>query len=304
MIKANRNITGTIFNIQKFSIHDGPGIRTVVFFKGCPLHCQWCSNPESQLMKRQILWNSKNCVHCRSCQSTCPHNAISLNLSQIQIDNTLCQGCIQCVQTCPNKALSYEGEQKTVQEVLDIVLQDQAFYEESDGGITLSGGEFLLQPNFAKNLLISAKEEGLHTCCETTGFANSKIFLDCIEHLDMLLFDVKHWDEKKHIQATGVSNKPILENLKIAIQHNKNVLVRIPVIPGFNNSLTDAAMFCELFHQMGINTCQLLPFHQFGESKYPLLNKNYIYSNQPSLHQEDLKDYVRIFHEHQIDAFF
>lgn len=304
MRKANYMQTGVIFNIQKFSINDGPGIRTVVFFKGCPLHCKWCANPESQLAKIQILWDKKKCLHCHHCLEICLQKAISLKNDNIFIDTNKCTLCKQCINTCPQKALTSEGEIKTVQQVLDIVLQDEVFYEESDGGITLSGGEFLMQTQFAKELLIAAKEKNLHTCCETTGFCTPEKFQHIIQYIDYILFDLKHWDSQKHLEGTGVDNKLILTNMKYAISTGKKVLLRIPIIPEFNDSLEDAKKFCEVLHDVGSNQCQLLPFHQFGENKYHLLNKQYAYENQPALHHEDLQDYLQIFLDNDIHAFF
>lgn len=304
MRKANYMQTGVIFNIQKFSINDGLGIRTVVFFKGCPLHCKWCANPESQLAKIQILWDKKKCLHCHHCLEICLQKAISLKNDNIFIDTNKCTLCKQCINTCPQKALTSEGEIKTVQQVLDIVLQDEVFYEESDGGITLSGGEFLMQTQFAKELLIAAKEKNLHTCCETTGFCTPEKFQHIIQYIDYILFDLKHWNSQKHLEGTGVDNKLILTNMKYAISTGKKVLLRIPIIPEFNDSLEDAKKFCEVLHDVGSNQCQLLPFHQFGENKYYLLNKKYAYENQPALHHEDLQDYLQIFLDNDIHAFF
>ncbi len=304
MKKADRTKSGIIFNIQKFSVNDGPGIRTVVFFKGCPLRCRWCSNPESQLSVPQILWNEKQCTHCLHCTETCPEHAVLLQQGRIHINAGICSNCLQCVNECPGKALKSEGENKTVQEILNTVLQDQVFYEESGGGITLSGGEFLSQPSFAEELLLASKEEGLHTCCETTGYAQPEIFQRIIRHVDYILFDMKHWDEKKHIEGTGGSNKLPLSNMAYAIQTKKTVLPRIPVIPGFNDSPKDATQFSKKLLELGIKKCQLLPFHQFGENKYDLLNKEYDYRNILSLHREDLEDYLKIFHANNIEAFF
>ena len=304
MRKANYMQTGVIFNIQKFSINDGPGIRTVVFFKGCPLHCKWCANPESQLAKIQILWDKKKCLHCHHCLEICPQKAISLKNDNIFIDTNKCTLCKQCINTCPQKALTSEGEIKTVQQVLDIVLQDEVFYEESDGGITLSGGEFLMQTQFAEELLIAAKEKNLHTCCETTGFCTPEKFQHIIQYIDYILFDLKHWDSQRHLEGTGIDNKLILTNMKYDISNGKKVRHRIPVIPNFNDSLEDAKKFCNILHDVGSNQCQLLPFHQFGENKYHLLNKQYAYENQPALHREDLQEYLQIFLDNDIHAFF
>lgn len=304
MRKADDQKTGVIFNIQKFSVNDGPGIRTVVFFKGCPLHCRWCSNPESQLPKVQVFWDQKMCVGCHHCLELCPDQAVSLQNGHIHIDALSCSGCGSCVDSCPGKALELEGERRSVREIMKVVLQDQVFYEESGGGITLSGGEFLSQPEFATELLLAAKEEGLHTCCETTGFASPASFQRVTEHVDYLLFDMKHWDPVRHKEGTGVTNEMILSNMKHAIASGKEVLPRIPVIPGYNDTLADAAKFADTLHQIGAGRCQLLPFHQFGENKYHLLDQTYAYQDVPSLHREELQDYLQIFIDCGIDAFF
>jgi len=301
---ADRSVCGTVFNIQKFSVNDGPGIRTVVFLKGCPLRCLWCSNPESQLPKVQVLWDSGKCIDCGHCADICPVNAVTRQDTQVRIDHAKCVACGACIRECPAHALKAEGEKKSVQQVLDVVLQDLPFYEESGGGLTLSGGEFLMQPKFSNNLLMAAKEEGLHTCCETTGYAKPEVFSEIAEHLDCLLFDMKHWDAQRHLQATGVTNELPLLNMKHAISAGKDVLPRIPVIPGFNDSLTDAEGLSGRLHEVGADRCQLLPFHQFGENKYTLLGADYSYRDKPALHKEDLESYRRVFLDHGIRAFF
>ncbi len=303
MKRANREQTGVIFNIQKFSVNDGPGIRTVVFFKGCPLHCRWCSNPESQLTKTQILWDQKKCVSCLHCMDLCSAQAITFASGRIHIDPDTCVGCGTCAAECPVKALELQGEVKTVQQVIDVVLQDLVFYEEG-GGITLSGGEFLAQPVFAEELLLAAKEEGLHTCCETTGFAAPEVFRRVIAHVDYVLFDMKHWDAQRHIEGTGVSNELPLANMAEAVRMGKTVLPRIPVIPGFNDTEEDARQFARRLGEIGITQCQLLPFHQFGENKYHLLGEQYDYEDVPALHPEDLQSYAAVFQADHINAFF
>lgn len=249
MKKADRTKKGMIFNIQKFSVNDGPGIRTVVFFKGCPLHCAWCANPESQYSEMQVLWNMEKCVRCHHCVEICPKKAITFFSNEIKINPYICNGCQKCIEECPARALQAEGEEKTVQGVLDVVLQDKVFYEESGGGITLSGGEMLYQPDFALQLLLAAKEEGLHTCCETTGFLKTELFAKIIEQVDYILFDMKHWNSKKHKEGTGIYNELILSNMTYAVKVGKKVLPRIPVIPGFNDSLEDAIQFCRNFKE-------------------------------------------------------
>lgn len=295
---------GIVFNIQKFSIHDGPGIRTTVFLKGCPLRCKWCSNPESQLENVQILYDAEKCVHCLSCVKSCPNHAIEHKDNRIFINTEKCAGCLTCTSICPKHALTNEGEYKEVQDVVDVCLQDIPFYEESGGGITISGGEGMSQPKFLKELISKLKEHNLHVAIETTGYIKSEIFQELASMLDLLLFDVKHYDSQKHFSGTGVHNELIIENLKWAIKNNIEVLPRIPVIPGFNASLSDAKGISDLLIEAGAKRVQLLPFHQFGEKKYELLNRKYSLKNEKALHEEDLKDYQKIFLDKGLDCFF
>lgn len=296
---------GIVFNIQKFSIHDGPGIRTTVFLKGCPLRCKWCANPESQLSRIQILYDKEKCVHCQTCIHVCPNHAISMDDSdRITFDPSNCKGCLSCVKNCPTKSLSFEGETKTVDEVVKTCLQDLDFYEESGGGVTISGGEGMVQPDFVKDLLSKLKEHQIHTAIETTGYIKEEIFKELAPMFDLLLFDVKHYDSNKHYEGTHVHNELILKNLAWAIENGIDVLPRIPVIPGFNDSLNDAKGIASLLTQVGANKVQLLPFHQFGENKYRLLGKTYAYENVKALHHEDLIDYQNEFLNFGIECYF
>ncbi len=247
-----------IFNIQKFSIHDGPGIRTVVFFKGCPLRCTWCSNPESQSGKPEMMWNQAR-----------------------------------------KKSLLI-GEYKTIDEVVEEVMKDIAFYEESGGGVTLSGGEVLYQATFATELLRILKEKEIHTAAETTGYAKPSVFANFIKQVDLLYFDVKHYDSQQHRQGTGVDNGLILKNLAHALAVHPNLIIRIPVIPNYNDGLDDAEQFAFLFNQLNISKIELLPFHQFGQQKYEDLGRTYQLAETPQLHTEDLSEYKKIMEDHQI----
>ena len=296
---------GIIFNIQKFSIHDGPGVRTTVFLKGCPLRCKWCANPESQLSKVQILYDDRTCVHCKACVHTCPQGAIRADgKDRIHVDFHSCRGCLQCVGACPGRALSGEGEYKTVGEVFTVCMQDVDFYEESHGGVTISGGEGLSQPDFVEALLARLKEKHIHTAVETTGFVPPQVFQRLAPQFDLLLFDVKHYSPERHQAGTGVRNEGIIENLTWAHEQGLSILPRIPVIPGFNDSLEDAEGIAALLKRIGLSRAQLLPFHQMGERKYELLNRDYGFTGVKALHPEDLTDYQRRFSEAGIDCFF
>lgn len=295
---------GLVFNIQKFSLHDGPGIRTTVFLKGCPLRCKWCANPESQSDHIQITYDQSKCLHCLNCVKTCPKQAITHSNSQISIDETKCIGCLQCVMQCPAKALSHEGEYQELDAVVSQCLQDLVFYEESQGGVTISGGEGMGQPTFVKALVTKLKQQHIHVAIETTGHVSSDIFKQLAPMFDLLLFDIKHADEKKHLEGTGVPLSLIRANLTWAIEQHISILPRIPVIPDFNASLTDAQQIADYLKQLGLTRVQLLPFHQFGEKKYHLLNRNYAYEGVSALYPEDLQDYQQIFLDANIDCFF
>lgn len=294
---------GIVFNIQKFSIHDGPGIRTTVFLKGCPLRCKWCANPESQLERVQILYDQNKCVGCQTCVHICPQKAISYT-DKVTIDTERCVGCLQCVHNCPQKALSFEGEYKEVQAIVDTCMQDIDFYEESGGGITISGGEGMAQPEFLKALIPALKEHKLHVAIETTGYIQENIFKELAPMFDLLLFDVKQADTNKHFAGTGVHNELIKKNLTWAVSQGIEVLPRIPVIPGFNAELEDAKEIAQYLLEIGLSRIQLLPFHQMGERKYELLNREYALKNVKALYPEDLKEYQSIFVEAGVQAFF
>lgn len=294
---------GNIFNIQKFSIHDGPGLRTTVFFKGCPLRCRWCSNPESQSGEVQISYDSRKCLHCQSCVKVCPKDCIAYEDGRIILDRERCAGCLGCVNICPGKALKVEGELTDSDEVVRVCMQDLDFYEESGGGVTFSGGECFFQSEFAAELAGKLKRNGIHLAAETTGYVERGVFRTLAPMFDLLLFDVKHSDTDKHFDGTGVHNELIIDNLRWAMENNIDVLPRVPVIPGFNDSFEDAAGIAELIKNTGLEKVQLLPFHQFGERKYELLGRGYDFEGIKALRPEELEKYRQVFIEKGLDCF-
>lgn len=299
----NPNQTGSslkavFFNLQKFSLHDGPGIRTTVFLKGCPLSCKWCSNPESQQVSVQILYDSSKCLHCGKCIDTCHlhgKDALSMKDGRIRVDFAACDGCLKCEKGCPARALSHEGDLYTVQEIVDYCLQDKDFYEESDGGVTISGGEGMTNPDFVETLVRALKKEGIHTAIETTGCVSSAVFKRLAPLFDLLLFDVKQANSAKHKEGTGLGNEQIITNLAWAASQQLPVLCRIPVIPGFNAGIEDAKAISSLIASLGLNDVQLLPFHQMGERKYEFLGRDYSLAHVKALHPEDLTEYLQVF---------
>lgn len=299
---------GNVFNIQKFSIHDGPGIRTTVFFKGCPLRCQWCANPESQSANIQITYEPQKCQGCRRCINNCPKHCIfyepNNGAGRIHIDYDKCTACRSCVNSCLPKALRAEGEMMEMEKVLSACLQDIDFYVESKGGVTLSGGECMCQPNFVQALIAELKKYHIHVAAETTGYVKQEIFHHLAPMFDLLLFDVKHYSSDKHFGGTGVHNELIIANLTWAFQQGLNILPRIPVIPGFNATVSDADGIADLLAEIGFQNAQLLPFHQFGERKYELLSKDYFFKDIKALCPEELVDYQQVFFRHGIHACF
>ncbi len=294
---------GIVFNIQRFSIHDGPGIRTIVFIKGCPLRCQWCSNPESQDPKPVLMFSQKKCISCGLCEKACPLDAISFVDSPYpKIDRSICDNCGKCAEVCCTEALYMEGKSMSVEEAMTEVMKDKPFYDNSGGGLTLSGGETLAQPNFAHALLAIAKDRGLHTAAETTGFAQPEVLKKIVSKLDLVLYDFKHVDPVRHLEKTGVDNTQILENLKMLCEMKVPLVVRIPIIPGFNDALSDAAEFGRLLSELKVEEVNLLPFHQMGEHKYELLGKPYAYKGVKSLREESLVEYRQIMADFDLDV--
>lgn len=266
---------GIVFDIQHYCIHDGPGIRANVFLKGCPLRCLWCQNPESQKIVPQIMYNVEKCTGCGKCVDTCPVDALSLEVSAgaskpvIITDRSKCTACGSCVKNCYAEARSLAGEYMEIEDVFKKIEQDKLFFG-NDGGITVTGGEPLVQWEFAAALLKMCKENSINTCIETCGYADWEKVKAVIEHVDLVLYDVKHMDSEQHKICTGVGNEKILENIrKISQELGKDVIIRVPVIPGYNDTVENMDAMGR-FIKEELPTClevNLLPFHNMGESK-------------------------------------
>lgn len=261
---------GIVFNIQRYSIHDGPGIRTSVFLKGCFLRCIWCQNPESQAIKPELFFFTEKCTGCGTCVAACPTNAIRIIEKKSVTDRNACKGSGQCVQVCPGEARSLMGREITATELFHTIKSDEIFYRRSDGGVTLTGGEPFLQHAFSKNILSLCRQAGIHTAIETCGYAGWEIVKDVLQYTDLVLYDLKHMNSEKHREYTGVPNSLILDNIR-RIHHELRipVWIRIPVIPGYNDSLEnirETAKFvaAELDQSVPVS---LLAYHRLGESK-------------------------------------
>lgn len=286
---------GIIFDIQRYSIHDGPGIRTTVFLKGCPLHCLWCSNPESQHQSPEIMLDRSLCGHCGACVAACPRGASVKQGAAIELLRERCRGCGSCVPTCPNDARKLAGKQKTVDEIVEEVEKDSLFYKNSGGGITLSGGEPMHQPDFTKALLMRCKEKGLHTALDTSGFARLEQWDRLLEYVDLVLFDLKQMDPARHQEYTGVSSLPILESARKIAAQETPLIIRIPLVPGFNDmreNIKECARFAQEIHASRI---ELLPFHKLCMSKYARLNRSWQLSSLASPSRELLEETCNTF---------
>lgn len=261
-------MTGTVFDIQRFSIHDGPGIRTNVFFKGCPLRCLWCHNPESYLRARQLQYNPVLCIGCGSCFTRCPAGAHVTVDGGHQILRDRCRSCFACVEECYARALEAVGGEMTSEEVLSEVLKDRPFYEQSGGGMTLSGGEPFAQPAFALDLLRQAKAAGLHTCVETCGFGRSEDFLAAVPLVDLFLFDYKETDPDLHREFTGQASDGILANLRLIDAKGAKIVLRCPLVPGYNLREAHLAGIADLSRSLrGCEAVELMGYHRLGDSK-------------------------------------
>lgn len=274
MNKVDYEMEGVLFNIQRYSLHDGPGIRTIPFFKGCPLSCKWCSNPESQRPKPELIFKKSDCIRCGKCIEACKQQALSVS-NAFFIDRERCIQCGKCTQVCPTQALEMKGKRMTVADVMRELQKEENLYRRSGGGITLSGGEPLAQPAFARELLKACKEKGWHTAMETTGFTTPEVIADVFPYVDLALTDIKAINPAIHLANTGIENSQILENL-LRISFLTKTIVRIPVIPGVNDNPEEIHNIAEFARLMSnVDTLHLLPYHSFGENKYGLLGRIY-----------------------------
>ena len=282
---------GQVFNIMKYAVHDGPGIRTTVFLKGCPLNCWWCHNPESQELKPQLTFFPNRCIGCMDCISACKENAITVVNGTIVTDLNKCKNNGDCTLVCFAEAREMAGKSMSVDEVVKEVLKDKVFYDESGGGVTFSGGEPLMQSSFLLEVLKELKELGIHTTIDTCGFASSEVVKEVAQLTDLFLFDLKHTNSEKHKKYTGVSNNLILENLNMLDKMGKNIIIRIPVIPGFNNSKEELEDFKSYINTLkNVKEVNLLPYHSIGQEKYNRIGKPYKMKGVKEPSEEDMEE--------------
>ena len=284
--KLKSNTHGIVFDIQGYSIDDGPGIRKLVFLKGCHLRCAWCSNPESQKFVPEVEFFPQKCIQCGLCVKVCSKDAINSNLvlgDGFKIDRSLCDDCGECVEHCPTGALREIGHPITVDEVMEEVEKDRSYYRKSGGGVTLSGGEPLAQPQFTLELLKRCFEMNIHTAIETAGYAPWTDLEPVLPFTDLIIYDVKHWDQEIHERMTGVSNCKIIQNLNRLSKTGKEILIRVPLIPGFNLEPKALVQIAKLVKENNLKHVSFLPFHQLGKSKYRRLSREYSYEHVVNL---------------------
>lgn len=294
-------ISGYIFDIQRYSLHDGPGIRTIVFLKGCPLRCLWCSNPESQLPGAEMMWLASRCIQCGRCREVCPTGAArQADWAEARLT---CSDCGSCILTCTSEARRVAGRRVLVGEVIAEVERDRRFYRKSEGGMTISGGEPLLQQSFTWALLKVGRERGINTAIETCGHGPWEDLKRVSEQADWILYDIKHIDFDKHEELTGVGNDLILSNLRRLSGIRKNLIIRVPVIPDFNDdneNMDGIAEFIDSLHS--VREVHLIPYHRLGEAKYGSLGRPYALQGVPALAEDQAARFRVIFESRSLSV--
>ena len=289
---------GVIFDIKRYSIHDGPGIRDTVFLKGCPLRCWWCHNPESQAFEPVVIYKADRCIGCGECERVCPKGAIRLTQRGFVANPELCDNCGACVRACPAEARELIGQEVTTQWVMDEIEKDVLFFDESKGGVTFSGGEPLSQPKFLEELLMECKKKDIHTAIDTTGYAPMEVLMRIAPYVNLFLYDIKLMDGEKHEFYTGVSNQLILHNLRALSESGASIWVRVPVIPGVNDSQEELDAISSFVSTLdGVEHVNLLPYHGTAVHKYEQLGMSYLLKDLKNLTKEEVGKFSRIFED-------
>lgn len=302
-IRADARARGLVFSLDRNVVEDGPGIRTTVFLKGCPLRCVWCHSPQSQSRERELLFIPNRCIGCGECVRACPNEAQELSAEGRRVLWDRCDNCGRCAEACPSTALEMAGTRMSVDEIVDVVRRDTVYYKNTGGGVTFSGGEALLQPEFLRACLERCRNAGIHTAVDTCGFAKWPVFESILPHTDLFLYDLKHMDSYRHRQMTGVGNTLILENLKRIDRCGKPVWIRVPLIPGHNDSIENlrqvAALAGTLLH---LEKIFLLPYNRAAGAKYAFLGRKYGLDPLEPHTEREKEEFVRLFRSVGLEA--
>lgn len=296
--------TAMVFDIQRYSLHDGPGIRTMVFLKGCPLKCLWCCNPESQETYQETEFYKELCAGCGACQAACEHGAIGMGASGNRINKTKCQNCGKCAEACGHNALRTVGQWMNAKEALEVIKRDAKIFKTSGGGVTLSGGEPLVWIDFCEEVLKECYDRNINTAIETTGHVPEFHLTRIKDHVDTFLYDIKSMDDSRHWRLTGVSNRQIQQNIRYLRTCGKNVIIRVPLIPNHNFMAEEIEGICDLAHELGIKEINFMPYHNLGEIKYQRLFRPYPLKGLAPLKfsqnmEQEIAKYRDIFEKHK-----
>jgi pyruvate formate lyase activating enzyme len=306
---------GLVGDIDRFAVHDGPGIRTAVFLKGCPLHCEWCHSPETQSFTPELLFIAQKCSACGLCLSVCEQGALSPAeihlpladeslpaLCQVAVDWQKCTHCGGCAKVCYTGALKISGTWMSAAELIAEVEKDCLFFAASGGGVTLTGGEATAQPTFSRQFLAGCRSAGIHTALETNGCAPWRVFEELLEFVDLFLYDIKQMDEASHRELTGASNQLLLDNLHRLAEHGANVIVRVPCIPGLNDTPENIAATAVYVRQVGLETIHLLPYNRSAGAKYHWLGRDYSLKQPTEQSHETMARLAEICRSHGLNA--
>lgn len=294
---------GTIFNIQHLSFHDGPGIRTTVFVKGCPLRCAWCANPESQAEEVEIMVHDLKCTQCGRCAGACPNGAITIEKGRRIIERSRCRQCGRCAAACLNEAIEVVGKHVSPKEIVEEVAKDILFYQNSGGGVTISGGEPLAQVNFVRDVLEGCKQRGIDTALDTSGYSPWKEFKKVLQFTDLVLFDLKVLNPDKHVQWTGVGLDLILENLKKVAKIGKRLWIRFPFVPKVNDSVPELRKMGKLARELGAERVSILPYHSLGEAKYINTGRVYLLKKIVAPTEKESSEVKKVIEEFGVQCF-
>ena len=286
---------GVVFDIKRFAVDDGPGIRTTVFLKGCPLRCWWCHNPEGQLQTPELMFRKTRCTICDECIGNCGRNALSFARRQLVVNKERCDLCGFCAEKCPTDALTFVGKELTVKKVIQEVEKDSLFYDESKGGVTFSGGEPFMQIDFLESLLTECKARGVRTAVDTSGYAPWDAVERIAEKVDLFLYDIKAIDDAAHRKYAGVSNKRILDNFRRLAERGSDLYARFVVVPGINDDKANVLETAEFVKSCGVKQANLLPYHRAGIEKYRGLGRRYRLGTLKSPSDQKLKAIKRQF---------